>query len=121
MDYRFVGLGLLTGIVSGLFGIGGGIIMVPFMMYVMNVPFKTATGTSLVAMVLPVGILGVWQYYRAGHINGTNLQWGLALALGLFAGTFLGARLLPFIPAAFLSKAFALVLIYAAAKMWFSH
>ena len=121
MDWRFIVLGLFTGIASGLLGLGGGIIMVPFMIYVMKLPYPAATGTSLMAMVLPVGALGVYHYYKSGHINETNFKWGLMLAIGLFIGTFIGARLLPYIPLAILSKVFAVFMVYGAVRMWLSH
>ena len=81
-------LGLAAGVMGGLFGIGGGLVMVPAMILIFQFSTKTATGTSLVAQVLPVGILGAIQYYRAGHVR---IGFGLSMAVGLLVGILVGA------------------------------
>lgn len=113
-------VGLIAGTLSGLFGIGGGIIIVPILLAIFGMHFHTATGTSLVALLLPVGILGVWQYYRSGKITSVEIIAGLVIAVGMFVGTYLGANLAIAVPQNYLRKAFALVLCAAAAKTWFS-
>jgi uncharacterized membrane protein YfcA len=120
MTIGFIVLGFLTGIVSGLFGVGGGIIMVPVMIFVFKLPKLAATATSLMAMVLPVGALGIWQYYKNGHLQPEHLRWGLLMGAGLFVGTYVGARVAPHLPTAMMSKAFSVLLVYAAYKMWTS-
>jgi len=81
-------LGLTAGILGGLFGIGGGAIMVPVMVLLLGFEQRIAVGTSLAAMLLPVGILGVLVYAREG-----TLSWTAAgvLALGLLFGNLVGA------------------------------
>ena len=74
-----VAIGLLAGIFSGLFGIGGGIVMVPAMVVLANFPLIKATGTSLAAILLPVGILGVIAYYRARLID---IRGSILIAVG---------------------------------------
>jgi uncharacterized membrane protein YfcA len=111
----YVILGLLAGVLAGLFGIGGGVIMVIGMVSVMKLPFHTATGTSLAAMLLPVGLFGVMEYYRRG-----NLDWraGLLLAAGLTVGAWIGARMALSTAPAVLQKGFAVFLLVIAVRMW---
>ncbi len=85
-----VGVGLGAGVVGGMFGIGGGLIIVPALMLGFGLDQKTATGTSLLAQLLPVAILAVREYNRRGEIE---VGWGLAIAAGLVFGTLAGARL----------------------------
>jgi uncharacterized membrane protein YfcA len=116
----FLSLGLFAGILSGLMGIGGGLVMVPLLIFLFNYSQKTANGISLVAMLLPVGILAVWQYYRDGHIQITpHIQGGLIIGAGIFFGAWVGARLASIIPAPIASKIFAILLIVGAIKLWF--
>ena len=110
--------GVLAGIFSGLFGIGGGIILIPILMFLFKLPQATANGTSLVALLLPVGILAVWQYYKAGKIGPENIKAGLLIAVGLFIGAYFGARLAIFLPPQLLKKAFAVFLVAVAIRMW---
>ena len=65
----FLAVGLLAGILSGFFGIGGGLVIVPALMMIWHMQPQAATGTSLGALLLPVGLLGAWQYYRNGLVN----------------------------------------------------
>jgi uncharacterized protein len=85
-----VGIGLGAGIVGGMFGIGGGLVIVPALMLGFGLSQKTATGTSLLAQLLPVALLAVLEYGRRGEIE---VKWGLAIALGLLFGTLIGAKL----------------------------
>ena len=85
-----VGVGLGAGVVGGMFGIGGGLIIVPALMLAFNLDQKTATGTSLLAQLLPVAILAVLEYSKRGEIR---VSWGLAIAAGLVFGTLVGAKL----------------------------
>lgn len=93
MIFYFLMTGLFAGILSGLLGIGGGIVLVPMMVYLLKIPLREATGTSLVALLLPVGALGVYQYWKSGSISESNFRYGLLLALGLFFGAFFGAKI----------------------------
>jgi hypothetical protein len=85
-----IGVGLGAGVVGGMFGIGGGLIIVPALMLGFGLDQKTATGTSLLAQLLPVAVLAVIEYSRRGEIR---VSWGLAIAVGLVFGTLLGAKL----------------------------
>lgn len=106
-------VGLLAGVMSGLFGIGGGIVMVPTLVAIFGWPLLDANGASLAAMLLPVGIFGVMEYYKAGFINWRNSLW---IALGLFVGSFGGGELANALESniSLLSKLYALFLFYIA-------
>lgn len=113
----FIATGVLAGILSGLFGIGGGIVIVPALVLLAGFAPVTATGTSLAALVLPVGILGAWEYYKKGHLN---IPAALFVALGLFAGAWIGAKLAQQLSPTQLKRAFAVLLVVVAGRMWFA-
>lgn len=115
-----LGIGLLAGLGSGLFGIGGGVIIVPLLIYFYSMKQQVATATSLVALVLPVGILAIIKYYKAGFLQTDQIKIGLTIAVAMFAGALLGAQLATQIASQILTKAFSLFLIFVAIKLWFS-
>jgi uncharacterized membrane protein YfcA len=88
--YVTLGVGLLAGVASGLFGIGGGLVIVPALVGLLNYDQKRAVGTSLAALLPPVGIGGVIAYWQEGYIQ---IWSALSIAAGLIGGAFLGARL----------------------------
>lgn len=101
-------LGLFAGVLGGVFGIGGGLVMVPAMILIFSFPIKTATGTSLLAQVLPVGILGVIQYYKLGHVR---VGFGMSMALGLLIGIFGGALVAGLFPAPVMKRLYGIFLL----------
>lgn len=103
--------GILVGILSGLFGIGGGIVLVPSLIVIFRMDILDANATSLAAMLLPVGILGVLSYYKAGLIKVREALW---MALGLFLGSFVGGELAVNINESLLAKLYAGILLYIA-------
>ncbi len=111
MGISFVLLGLAAGILSGMFGIGGGIVMVPILIAVFGMDILNANATSLAAMLLPVGILGVITYYKAGYID---LKKSLFIALGLVVGSFFGAEVAVHVKESLLAKLYAAFLLYVA-------
>lgn len=111
-------VGALTGVFSGIFGVGGGVILVPILILVFKYGPQTASGMSLVALLLPVGLLGVLEYFKAGRISGADIRIGLIIAIGLFFGTFLGAKVSASLPSAVLQKVFAVFLVLIAARLW---
>ena len=117
LTFVFIGIGLLAGILSGVFGIGGGVVIVPALIIVAGLTPIAATGTSLGALLLPVGALGAWEYYRRGDLRITTSLW---IALGLFVGAWLGARLAQHLTPNQLRKAFAVFLVLVAGRMWFT-
>ena len=117
MLFVFIAIGVVAGILSGVFGIGGGVVIVPALIVVAGLTPITATGTSLGALLLPVGALGAWEYYRRGDLN---IRASLWIALGLFFGAWLGARLAQHLTPNQLRKAFAVFLVLVAGRMWFT-
>ena len=113
-------IGICTGILSGIFGIGGGVVLVPLLILFLGYEQHVASGTSLVALLLPVGLLGAIEYYRAGKLTPENVKFGFIIALGLFVGTFFGARIAVHLPADTLRRSFAVFLVLVAAKLWLS-
>ncbi len=88
-----VGIGILAGISAGIFGIGGGIILVPVLVFALGYPQHMANGTSLVALLAQSEFFGVLEYYRAGKIGPENIKAGLIIALGMLLGTLFGSRI----------------------------
>jgi hypothetical protein len=117
MSLLFLCIGLAAGLLSGLFGIGGGILIVPALLLFGKMSPASATGTSLGALLLPVGALGAWEYYRNGHVNVTA---SLLIALGIFVGAYFGARFAQGIDPATAKRAFAVFLLVVAARVWFT-
>ena len=108
-------IGLIAGVLSGLFGIGGGLVMVPAMTFFLGYELKTATGTSLMALLLPVAGLAVWNYAQAGHVN---VRVGLLLGAGIFFGALLGSKIAIAGSESLLQRAFALLLVGAAVRLF---
>jgi uncharacterized membrane protein YfcA len=88
MAWQILLIGLAAGIAGGMFGIGGGAIMVPAMVLLLGMGQKLSTGTSIIAQIFPIGILAAVVYYRAGNVN---IRQGVLLAAGLIVGNLLGA------------------------------
>ena len=111
----FIAIGLGAGVLSGLFGIGGGVVIVPLLIFLAKMQPITATGTSLAALLLPVGALGAYEYYRRGNLNVPAALW---IALGLFFGAYVGAKLAHELSPLQLRRAFAVFLLIIAGKVW---
>ena len=111
----FIGIGLAAGVLAGLFGIGGGIVIGPALILLAGFAPKLATGTSLGALLLPVGALGAWEYYRRGNLNVEASLW---IALGLLAGAWVGARVAHSLTGPQLQRAFAVFLALMAVRVW---
>jgi uncharacterized membrane protein YfcA len=115
MVLLFLAIGLAAGVLAGLFGIGGGIIIGPALILLAGFIPVVATGTSLGALLLPVGALGVWEYWKRGHINLPASMW---IALGLFIGAWFGARLAQSLSGPTLQKSFVIFLVIVAVRVW---
>ena len=111
----FIAIGLAAGVLAGMFGIGGGIVIGPALILLAKFQPQTATGTSLGALLLPVGALGAWEYYRRGHLNIAASLW---IALGLLFGAWAGARFAQTLSGPQLQKAFAIFLVLIAIRVW---
>jgi len=107
-------IGLVGGVVSGLFGVGGAIVIVPALMLLVKLPPHTASGTSLASLLLPVGLLGAMEYYRRGQVN---IPYAVILSAGLFVGAFVGAHLAGEVSEVALKRAFGGLLLIVAGKL----
>jgi uncharacterized protein len=103
-------IGLVAGVAGGMFGIGGGAIMVPAMVLIIGLDQKFATGTSIAAQILPIGILAAIVYYREGNLNP---KYALIIAIGLIIGNYFGALFAnqPFISGATMKKLYGIFLL----------
>ncbi len=113
-------IGLLAGVGSGLFGIGGGVIIVPLVAFIYKFPQQSVVATSLIALLLPVGSLGVWQYYSDGYISGPQIKLGLLIALGILLGALGGAKIATSLSGEALTKLFSVFLVLVAIRLWWS-
>lgn len=112
-------IGLSAGVLSGLVGVGGGIIMVPALVFFLHYTQHQAQGTSLGVLTMPVVILGSAYYYYECRKLGTPIDLRVIglLAIGFVAGGYLGSKISLSIDQVLLKKIFALVLFYTAIKM----
>jgi len=115
MPVLFVAIGLVAGLLAGVFGIGGGIVIVPALTLWMGMGPRRAVGTSIGALLLPVGILAAWQYWNEGNID---VRGALLIAVGVTVGAFVSARYSQGIAPATLQKGFAVLLLLVAIRMW---
>jgi uncharacterized membrane protein YfcA len=111
----FLVIGLAAGVLSGLFGIGGGILIIPALVFFANFPTKLALGTSLGAMLLPVGLLGAYTYYQQGNLN---MKASMLIGLGLFLGAWGGARIAQHLSGSTLQRMFAVFIVIMAVRLW---
>ena len=109
-------IGVAAGILGGLVGVGGGIIIVPALIYFVGFSQHSAQGTSLGLIMFPVGILGVLQYYKSGHVDFKVVG---ILAIGFLIGSFFGSKLALSLPQETVKKIFAVLMIIIAIKMLF--
>jgi hypothetical protein len=104
----FIAIGAVAGAVSGMFGIGGGIFVIPAVVYLYGFDQKMATGTSLGMLLPPIGFLAFWRYYKADFVNVPAV---LLLILGFVAGSYLSAGYTIGLPSILLKRAFGGLLI----------
>ncbi|MCA9508661.1 MAG: sulfite exporter TauE/SafE family protein [Myxococcales bacterium] len=109
-------LGLAAGILGGIVGIGGGIILVPALVLVFGFTQHMAQGTTLAALIPPVGLFAAYVYYKSGHVN---IAASLFIALGFIIGGAVGARISNHLSQEYLQKGFALLLLFISLKMLF--
>ena len=116
----FIGIGFAAGILSGLFGIGGGLIIVPALALAFGFEQQAATATSLIALLFPVGALAVWTYWQAGKISGQHVTAGLLIAAGMLVGGLFGSKIGVSLDPLVARRAFAIFMVMVASRMWFS-
>jgi uncharacterized membrane protein YfcA len=110
----YILLGLVAGILSGTIGLGGGVIIVPALVFLFGLSQHMAQGTTLALLVPPIGILAAWTYWKAGYVD---LRVAALVAIGLFFGSYLGARIATHLPGGVLEKIFGVALLLIALKM----
>ncbi|MFA5090225.1 MAG: sulfite exporter TauE/SafE family protein [Candidatus Omnitrophota bacterium] len=112
--WLYVIIGLSAGILGGMFGIGGGAILVPALVYLCGLTQHQAQGTTLAAMVPPIGLLAALRYYYSG-----NVKLGAAgfICLGFIAGGLVGAHLVQNVPGPILKKLFGVFLLVVSMQM----
>jgi uncharacterized membrane protein YfcA len=106
-------IGSVAGILAGLFGIGGGIVIVPMLIFFLKFAPSKAIGTSLAAMLLPVGILAVMKYWKAGDVD---FKIAAAMGLGIFVMAFVGTHIALNVGGTWISRGFGLLLLFVGFK-----
>jgi len=112
-----IAIGIITGIMAGMLGIGGAVIMIPALVFLMGLSQQAAQGTSLAVMLPPIGIIAAYNYYKAGQVN---LKFALILAAAFLIGSYFGSKIALNLPQPLLKKIFGILLLLVAAKMLFS-
>jgi len=113
----YIILGLVAGILGGMFGIGGATILIPGLVYLAKLTQHQAQGTSLAALLPPVGLLAVLSYYHAGHVK---LSIAGFICIGFFVGGLIGANLIHNFPDILLKRLFGFYLLFIAMRMIFT-
>jgi uncharacterized protein len=117
LSLLYIVLGILSGFLSGLIGIGGGTIVVPLLVIIFGLSQKTAQGTTLALLVPPIGILAAWTYYKQGYVDFPIA--GL-ICVGFIFGGLIGAKLATNISNQTLERIFGIALLLISIKMIFS-
>jgi len=110
-------IGVVTGVMAGMLGIGGAIIMIPAMVFLLGFSQQMAQGTSLAVMLPPIGIFAAYNYWKAGHVN---IIFALVLAVAFMIGSYFGSRIALQMPQTLLKRIFGILLLLVAAKMLLS-
>ena len=109
-------IGAVVGLFSGVVGIGGGILFVPALIWLVGMDQHRAQGTSLGALLAPVGLLAFWEYYRKGN---ADIRVAALLAVGFVAGSYFGADWAQTIPELLLRRIFAVAMVAVGVAMYF--
>lgn len=116
MQISYIILGVITGILGGLLGIGGATIVIPVLVLMFGFTQHQAQGTILAAMVPPIALLAAFRYYQSGNVK---LGVAVLIAIGFFVGGYFGARLAEFIPDVLLKRIFGIFLLLVSLRMIF--
>lgn len=111
----FTLLGLLAGILSGFIGVGGGVIIVPALVFFFNFTQKMAQGTTIALLIPPIGILAAWTYYKQGDVN---IKAAALICLGFVLGGLIGAKFATNMNNDLLRKIFAVILVLIGLQMF---
>ncbi len=110
-------IGLGAGVCAGMFGIGGGLVIVPALIFLLKLKELEAIGTSLAALIPPVGLLGAAEYFRTGNMN---LRYAALVAVGLFVGAYFGAKIMIALPPGVVRRVYGVFLLIVASRMLFT-
>lgn len=110
-------VGVVTGFMAGMLGIGGAIIMVPALIYILGFSQHMAQGTSLAVMLPPIGIIAAYNYWKAGQVD---IKVAIILVITFLLGSYFGSKLATTLPQATLRKIFAILLLLVATRMLFT-
>lgn len=110
-----IAIGVMIGTISGTVGLGGAIFLIPVLVYGYDMDQKSAQGTSLATLLLPIGALAFWKYYKDGHVN---VKLAALLAVGFFVGGYFGGCLAHVASPLQLRRIFAVCLAAIAVKMF---
>ena len=113
----YLALGLFAGVLSGLIGIGGGIIIIPAFVLFFGMSQHLAQGTTLALMVPPIGLLAAWTYYKQGYVD---MRVAALVCLGFFLGGLLGAKIAVGLSDKVLGKVFGSMLLLVSLRMIFA-
>lgn len=117
MNWLYLLLGLIVGLISGVVGTGGGVLIVPALVLLFHMNQRKAQGTSLGALLAPIGILAFWEYYKAGEVNVTA---ALLIALGFAVGGFFGGFWAQHLPEAALKRILGVLMLAIGAQLLLS-
>jgi len=112
--FLYIIIGIIAGVVSGFFGIGGGTILVPIFVLFLGMSQHMAQGTALAVMLPPVFALAVWQYYQRGQVD---VKMAVIVALAFTVGALLGGHVVQNVPDSILKKGFGIFLILIGLRM----
>jgi len=108
-------IGLLAGVISGFLGIGGGIVIIPALVYLLGYSQHNAQGTSLGLLLPPIGILAVLNYHRAGFVN---IKAAAIMCITFIIGSYITSKIAVELPETIIKKIFAVFLLFYAAKLF---
>ncbi|MEI6883915.1 MAG: sulfite exporter TauE/SafE family protein [Bacteroidota bacterium] len=115
--FILVAIGLMAGVFSGVFGVGGAVVMIPAMVYFLSVDQHTAQGTSLAVMLPPIGLFAAYNYYKAGQVN---IWYAVIIAASFMIGGYLGSMIALKLPENLMKKIFGVFLLLTALRLIFS-
>ncbi len=113
-EVLYIALGVVAGVLSELIGIGGGVIIVPALLFLFGFSQHHAQGTTLALMVPPIGLPAAWTYYKQGQVN---FEVAMLICIGFFLGGFIGAKVGTGLSSVMLERVFGAAMLAIALKM----
>ncbi|MGZ3862517.1 MAG: TSUP family transporter [Bacteroidia bacterium] len=110
-------IGVTAGLLGGMIGLGGGIILIPAMVFILKMDQQTAQGTSIAVMLPPIGLFAVYNYYKAGYVN---TSYAMIIAVAFMVGGYFGSQIALKMSPEVMKKIFSVLIVLIAVKMFFS-